>query len=295
MFNFFSNKLSLIYSHFTAKLGALFNKSVIDRETLNQLEQLLVEADTGIMTTRAILKEIEKDFSAGVIKHGVDLKNILKSKLREKLTEYKKNNASIYMLVGINGSGKTTTVAKLAQFLTEHGKKVLVAGADTFRAAATHQLAEWAKKVNVDMIQGNENQDPGAVVFNACQQFVNGNYDVLIIDTSGRLQTKINLMHELTKLKNIILKKLPQHSITTLITIDAMLGQNSLHQAEVFHQSTQLDGVILTKMDGTGKGGVVFAINQTLGIPVAFVTYGEKAEELKVFNPTDYIDQLLEI
>jgi fused signal recognition particle receptor len=203
------------------------------------------------------------------------------------------NNAKIYLLVGINGSGKTTCVAKLAHLFKNQGKKVLLVAADTFRAAAPEQLAAWATATNATLVIGTPGQEPASVVFAGCEVFAEGEHDIMIIDTAGRLQTKTNLMRELEKMRRIIEKKAPNASVCTLLTIDAMLGQNSLEQARVFHESTPLDGIILTKMDGTGKGGIVFAIMHELKIPIVFMTYGEKLEDMAQFNLTDYITSLL--
>lgn len=203
------------------------------------------------------------------------------------------SNATIYLLVGINGSGKTTCVAKLAHLFKNQGKKVLLVAADTFRAAAPEQLAAWATATDATLVTGTTGQEPASVVFAGCDVFAKNEHDIMIIDTAGRLQTKTNLMRELEKMRRIIEKKAPNATVCTLLTVDAMLGQNSLEQARVFHESTPLDGIILTKMDGTGKGGIVFAIMHELKIPIVFMTYGEKLEDMAQFNLTDYIATLL--
>ena len=165
---------------------------------------------------------------------------------------------NVYLLVGINGSGKTTFAGKLANSFTKNGKRCLLAAADTFRAAAPEQLTEWSKKSDASLFTGTQNQDPASVVFGACDQYKKENFDTLIIDTAGRLQTKDNLMKELEKIKRIVAKQLPDHQVTTLLTIDAMLGQNSFSQAKIFNEATDVNGLVLTKMDGTGKGGIIF-------------------------------------
>ena len=195
--------------------------------------------------------------------------------------------------MGINGSGKTTFAGKLAYDLHKQGKKVLLVAADTFRAAAPEQLKQWAIRTGASIINGKEGQDPASVVFTGCEQFKSQGFDALIIDTAGRLQTKTNLMKELEKIHKIISRQLPNYTPCTLLTIDAMLGQNSFEQATLFNESTQLDGIVLTKMDGTGKGGIVFAITQQLGIPVAYIAYGEQPEQLKLFNAQEYVQELL--
>ena len=202
-------------------------------------------------------------------------------------------NQQIFLLVGINGSGKTTSIGKLAHFYAQQGKKVLLVAADTFRAAAPEQLAQWAQQTHADILTGKEGQDPASLVFQGCEKFKKEGYDILIIDTAGRLQTKINLMHELAKIKRSLSKQLPDMPIATLLTIDGMLGQNSFEQAKLFKESTDVNGIILTKMDGTGKGGIVFAIAQELSIPVVFLTFGEQADQIKQFDAQEYVTELL--
>ncbi|MEX0940183.1 MAG: signal recognition particle-docking protein FtsY [Candidatus Babeliales bacterium] len=292
MFNILKNTFGTIFSQFN-KIQGLFSRTSIDEKTMQELEQLLIEADTGIQTTRVILTNLKEKFRQGIIKQGEDLKKALELELVNLLKPFTHSENRIYLLVGINGSGKTTGAAKLAYQYQQQGKKVLLVAGDTFRAAASDQLKQWAEKVGVNIVCGKENQDPGSVVFAGCEQFKKDNYDILIIDTAGRLQTKINLMHELAKIKKIILKQFPTEPITTLLTLDAMLGQNSLEQAKVFHDCTKINGIVLSKMDGTGKGGIVFAINETLQIPVAYIAHGEKKEDLKQFNPPEYVQQLI--
>lgn len=294
MLNFIKEKLQKIYTHVTSKLGVLFGSKKIDQATLHELEKLLLAADTGVKTTRTIIAKLTEQYKAGSIAQGADLKAALEVELNTTLQKAKKTqDAEVYLLVGINGSGKTTFAAKLANKLKCENKKVLFVAGDTFRAAATNQLNEWAQKIGVDIVIGQNNQDPASVIFKGCEQFIAGKYDTLIIDTAGRLQTKVNLMKELEKIKTVVSKKLPEQTITTLLTIDSMLGQNSFEQAQLFHESTQLNGIILTKMDGTGKGGIVFAIVDQLGIPVQYVTFGEQLEHLKEFNASQYVTELL--
>lgn len=259
---------------------------------MQELERILISADTGIKTTTHLISALKKKLPPHA--DGQALKKILQAELLQLLTTTSySDDCSVFLLVGINGSGKTTTVAKLAYRAQQKGKKVLLVAADTFRAAATEQLESWASRLHADIVTGKENQDPASVVFAGITQFKQGNYDVLIIDTAGRLQTKTNLMKELEKIKRVITSQLPHHTICTLLTIDAMLGQNSLQQAKLFHESTQLNGIILTKMDGTGKGGIVFAIVHELKIPIAFISYGEQPDQLKFFNTQEYVHDLL--
>lgn len=294
MFSFIKNKLQKIFTAVTSKLGALFGRNAVDEKTLKELEIILISSDVGVKTTRTIIENLKKEHAS--LATGTQLKAALYNNLLAILTnqqtlDIKKNN--VLLLVGINGSGKTTSIGKLAHIHTQKGKKVLLVAADTFRAAATEQLVAWANRSGTEIVYGKDGQDPASVVYQGCEQFKSGTYDILIIDTAGRLHTKINLMNELAKIKRTISKQLPNAHTATLLTIDAMLGQNSFEQAKLFKESTDLNGIILTKMDGTGKGGIVFAITQELAIPVVFITFGEDADQIKLFDPHQYVTELL--
>ncbi len=294
VFGFLKKALQTIYTQFTSKIRVLFGKEVVDEASLAELEKILIGADTGIHTTRRIIAQLKEDVESGKIKKGTDLEQALAQQLRNLLAIERFNpEADVYLLVGINGSGKTTFAGKLASWLQKQGKRVLLVAADTFRAAAQEQLGEWGKRLGITVVLGKENQDPASVIFLGCEQFKGGEYNALIIDTAGRLQTKVNLMKELEKMRKIIGKQLGEKKIVTLLTIDAMLGQNSFDQAKIFHESTHVDGIVLTKMDGTGKGGIVFSITQELKIPIAFISFGEKPGQLELFNPDDYVRELL--
>jgi fused signal recognition particle receptor len=297
MFSFLKNALKKVYTHVTSKLSSLFGKSTIDEATLKELEVLLIAADTGVKTTQSIVKELRAQWQRGDIQEGSSLKSSLEKILHNILISVeskKQNNARIHLLVGINGSGKTTLAGKLAHSYTQQGKKVLMVAADTFRAAAPEQLTQWAEKSGAQIVLGKPNQDPASVVFAGCDQFKKENYDILIIDTAGRLQTKVNLMNELAKIKRTVAKLLPDEPINTLLTIDSMLGQNSFEQAKLFKESTDVNGIALTKMDGTGKGGIVFAIAQELSIPIAYITFGEQPDQIAPFDAQEYLNELLE-
>ena len=293
VFGFIKNTLQKIYSTVTSPIKALFARP-IDEQALNELEVILLSADTGIKTTKLIMEKVKNAWQHGSLKDGQDLKALLHQELLALLeSESFPKLERVIVLVGINGSGKTTAAAKLGHLLKQQNKKILFVAADTFRAAATQQLERWAEQLNADIVIGTENQDPASVVFAGMQKYKTGNYDAVIIDTAGRLQTKINLMKELEKIKRVITVHAPDQKISTLLTIDSMLGQNSFEQAKLFNESTPIDGVILTKMDGTAKGGIVFAISNELKIPVAYISFGEKPEQLKKFEATEYIQELL--
>ena len=295
MFNFIKKTLKKIYTTCTSKFDVLFSKGTIDKETLKELEKILIEADTGVGTTKKIINNLNAQYKVGIITDSASLKKALNDELVALLkTDNNQLKPSIILLVGINGSGKTTLASKLAYHAQKEGNRVLLVAADTFRAAAQEQLDAWAKTLGIDIVPGKANQDPAAVVYAGCTKFKQDGYQTLIIDTAGRLQTKTNLMKELEKIKRVINQQLPDNPITTLLTVDSMLGQNSLEQARIFHESTKLDGIALTKMDGTGKGGIVFAIAHELNIPVMYISFGENPEQLKPFNAQEYVNNLLD-
>ena len=295
MFNIFKKTLSHIYNAVTSKLGSLFGKNTIDADTLKELELILLQADTGVATTRAIIERLKQAHKAGSLEDGTALKKALEQELTKILQQQKPDcDKEVILLVGINGSGKTTLASKLAHKAIQEGKKVLCVAADTFRAAAPEQLQQWADKTNAAIELGTPGQDPASVVFAGCDRFKNEAFDLLIIDTAGRLQTKVNLMRELEKIKRVVAKQLPAKQICTLLTIDAMLGQNSFEQAKLFNESTDLSGIALTKMDSTGKGGIVFGIADQLNIPIAYISYGEQPDALKSFDAPTYVTELLQ-
>lgn len=294
MFTFFKEKFTKVYAQFSSKVQELLGRSSVDQATLQELSRLLISADTGLTTTKIIIDTLERELKAGKLTSGEDVKKTLEIQLNSLLITPPPTNPTIILLVGINGSGKTTSAAKLAYRYQQQGKKVLLVAADTFRAAAVEQLTRWSNQLNIPLFAGSLNQDPASVVFEGCKKFAQGNFDHLIIDTAGRLQTKKQLMQELEKIKRTITKQLPLYSLETLLVIDAMLGQNSLQQAKIFHEATQLDGIILTKLDGTGKGGVVFAIAQELKIPVLYISAGEKISQIEPFEAPSYISGLLQ-
>ncbi len=291
MFNFFKKTFSSLLSQVGNKISSLFSRSTIDDSFFKELESVLIKADTGTQTTQNILEHVRtssKGLQAPEIK--TEFKNYLATILNKQPAPIIHD---VVLLVGINGTGKTTCAGKLAHMYEQQGKKVLLVAGDTFRAAATEQLQEWAKRTGADIIIGKSGQDSASVIFEGCTQYLNGKYDKLIIDTAGRLQNKTNLMKELEKIKRIIAKQLSDQPVTTLLTVDAMLGQNSFEQAQIFNETTKIDGIILTKMDGSGKGGIIFAIIEQLHIPVAFISFGEKADDIAEFNKQEYLNEFV--
>ena len=293
MFSLIKNSLSKAYSVISGKLKNFFGLAHIDQNVLEDLRKILLESDLGVDTTKKIIETLQNDLQQGRLQKGNDLKQALDDLIWNEINLPHPKLGPIILLSGINGSGKTTSVAKLGYYYQKQNQKVLMVAADTFRAAAVEQLSYWSKQLGIDLFVGQVNQDPAAVVYQAAEKFKIGNYDVLIIDTAGRLQTKHNLMQELAKMRRSLDKILPQVPVSTLLTIDAMLGQNSLAQAREFHQTVATDGVILTKTDGTVKGGMAVAIAQQLKLPVIFVSYGEQVQQLSLFDPEMYLQTLL--
>jgi len=295
MFDFIKKNLQKIYSSITTNLLTIFSAKKISPESLQEIERILITADTGIATTKTIIASLEKQYATGQITEGKQLQQALEKELLTILQQAKKpaQNSSVFLLIGINGSGKTTFAGKLAHSFTATGKRCILAAADTFRAAAPEQLKTWATASKSEIFIGALNQDPAAIAYGACEKFKQEHADILIIDTAGRLQTKENLMREIEKIKKVIQKQLPDKTIHTLLTVDAMLGQNSFQQAKIFHEAVAIDGIVLTKIDGTGKGGIIFSITQQLQIPVEYISYGEKMEDIKLFDPQDYVINLV--
>jgi fused signal recognition particle receptor len=289
------SNLRKIFAQVSHKLQSLFTATQVDESTMQELERILIEADVGIHTTRSILTKLRTKIHSGEITQGTDLKQELFKHLTLPLTRHAyRTDADVYLLVGVNGSGKTTFCAKLASHLQQQGKKVLLIAADTFRAAATDQLQTWANRLGIELIKGSAHQDPASVVFAGCEYYKRATYQALIIDTAGRLQTKVNLMHELAKIRKSIAKQLPNATITTLLTIDSLLGQNSFDQAKLFKEASEVNGIVLTKIDGTSKGGIIFSLTDQLEIPIAYLSFGEAIDQMSSFDAASYVDSLLD-
>ena len=271
----------------------------IDEEFFEELEDALILSDLGVETTEYIIEELRDRVKTKHLTDGNDVKDELKAIISEILTEndtsmHLENKPAVVLVIGVNGVGKTTSIGKLASYYKREGKNVLLAAADTFRAAAIDQLDVWAKRSGCDIIKHQENSDPAAVVFDACNAAKARNADILICDTAGRLHNKKNLMAELNKIARVIEKEIPGASKEVLLVLDAPTGQNALSQAKLFSETADITGIILTKLDGTAKGGVVVAISKEQQIPVKFVGVGEAIDDLQEFNSVDFARALFE-
>ena len=270
----------------------------VDEDMLEELEEILICAEVGFDTTEEIISRLRDRIKDEHIKESEDALKALKEILRDMIDDGTELNLvstpAVILVIGVNGVGKTTSIAKIANVLKGEGKKVVLAAADTFRAAAIDQLKVWADRVGVDLIKHSEGSDPAAVVFDAIAAAKNRNADVLIVDTAGRLHNKKNLMDELAKINRVIERELPGAARETFLVLDATTGQNAVNQAMKFKNAAEITGLVLTKLDGTAKGGIVFSIQKMLGIPVQFIGVGEKVDDLQRFNADDFINALFE-
>ena len=280
------------------RIGSLVLGEKIEGSFLDELEEALIASDVGMKTASLVLTDLKERSKRNELSSPVQVRERLKQVLFEILAERPASLSltgapSVILVVGVNGTGKTTTIGKLAHRLKGEGKKVMLAAADTFRAAAAEQLMIWGERNGVPVIKHKEGADPGAVAFDAIAAAKARGMDVLIVDTAGRLHTKSNLMEELKKVQRIIARELPGAPQETLFVLDATTGQNAFAQAKTFHQEIGVTGIVLTKLDGTPKGGIVFAINKELGLPVKFIGIGEGIEDLKDFDPREFVEALL--
>jgi len=281
------------------KTRITFGFTKVDDNLLEELEEQLVMADVGLETSEKIIANLREKIK----KQGIEDAEKVKEELKNELNDLFKDNDSklhienapaVILMVGVNGAGKTTSIGKIASKLRAQNKKVLVAAGDTFRAAAVEQLEEWAKRAGCDIIRGKENEDPSSVIFSACSKAKNENYDVLICDTAGRLQNKKYLMDELEKMKRVIDRELPDSSKETILVLDASVGQNAISQVESFKECTGITGLIVTKLDGTAKGGIVIRLIQEHGISVKYIGVGEKIDDMEEFNSEEFVDAIIE-
>jgi fused signal recognition particle receptor len=312
LFNFFSKDkkesldkgLEKTKDSFFSKLTkAMVGKSKVDDEVLDNLEEMLVTSDVGVQTTLKIIKRIEQRVEKDNYVTTSDLDKILKEEIAGLLAENNSEDLSDYeipkvsgpyviLVVGVNGVGKTTTIGKLAAQFKKKGKKVVLGAADTFRAAAVDQLKMWGERVGVPVVSHGMNTDPASVAFDAAKQGVEQQADIVIIDTAGRLHTKVNLMNELSKIKRVIQKFIPEAPHEVLLVLDGSTGQNAFIQATEFTKATEVSALAITKLDGTAKGGVVLGISDQFKIPVKYIGVGEKVDDLQVFNKHEFVDSL---
>jgi len=281
---------------------AVVGKSKVDDEVLDELEEILISSDVGVDTTLKIIERIENRVSKDKYIGANELNLILKEEIANLLEENNSSDAQIdledretpyvIMVVGVNGVGKTTTIGKLANLYKEMGKKVYLGAADTFRAAAVEQLNIWAKRVDVPIVKQNMGSDPASVAFDTLKSAVANNADIVIIDTAGRLHNKINLMNELSKIKKVMQKIIPDAPQEVLLVLDGSTGQNAFEQAKQFSKATEVTALALTKLDGTAKGGVVIGISDQFKIPVKYIGIGEKVSDLQIFNKKEFVDSL---
>lgn len=289
---------------FFGKLAkAVAGKSTVDADVLDNLEEVLITGDVGVNTTLKIIKRIEERVAKDKYVGTSELNNLLKEEVAALLTENNSTDATsfelpadkkpyVIMVVGVNGVGKTTTIGKLSHQFKKAGYKVMLGAADTFRAAAVDQLTIWSERVGVDIVSQGMNADPASVAFDTLSSAKAKDVDVVIIDTAGRLHNKVNLMNELTKIKNVMKKVLPDAPHDVLLVLDASTGQNAIEQCKQFTAATDVTALALTKLDGTAKGGVVIGISDEFKIPVKYIGVGEKMEDLQVFNRTEFVDSL---
>jgi len=287
-------------NNFATKLNALAARyRDVNEDYFDELEEILIEADIGVKIVMEIIEETKKEVRLEKMKTPAEINEALVDKMfvyyakggEEMDTEIKFNNdgPTVILVVGVNGVGKTTSIAKLAYRLKNEGKKVLLVAGDTFRAGAVEQLEVWANRIEVDIIKGNEKEDPSSVYYKGVSKAKNETYDVVICDSAGRLQTKTNLMDELSKMRRVLSKEIESAPHEVMLVIDATTGQNGVLQASSFAKATGVDSIILTKMDSTSKGGIILSIREELGIPVKFIGLGEKLDDLEEFDLEDYV------
>ncbi len=290
--------LSKTRKNIVSGLNSIFTGfSSIDEDFYEELEEILIMSDIGVTVTESILEQLKKQVKELKIKEPEACRELLIKNMEAQMdigeNAYDfEDKKSVILMIGVNGVGKTTSIGKLASQFRQNGKKVVLAAADTFRAAAAEQLKEWANRANADIVAGEEGSDPGAVLFDAISSAKNKNADILLCDTAGRLHNKKNLMEELKKMDRIIEKEYASAHRENFIVLDATTGQNALSQARVFQECTDITGVILTKMDGSAKGGIAVAIQAELGIPVKYIGVGEQIDDLQRFDTREFVEAL---
>ena len=296
IFNKLFGALKKTKSNFSEKLRALFSKNKLGNEFYEELEEILISSDVSVSTAEEVVDRVKAKAIAEKLKDEGYALQILRDTLTEMLEESEVEPPSypcVIMLVGVNGVGKTTTVGKLAHYFLKQGKTVTVAAADTFRAAASEQLSIWAERAKVRIVKHEEGSDPSAVIFDAVSSAKAKKTDVVIIDTAGRLHVKENLMQELRKMDRVVTREYPEADFLKLLVLDATTGQNAVNQARVFDEAVELDGIVLTKLDGTAKGGFVFSLSSELSLPVIFAGVGEKMDDLEFFDSASFVEAIL--
>ena len=270
----------------------------IDDDFLDDLEATMLTGDLGPKTTVYLMKEIRRGVTEGIINNTSEVMPFMEERITEMLGAQEEvlelHKPEVILVVGVNGVGKTTTIAKLAHYYAEQGKKVIIAAGDTFRAAASEQLSIWADRVGVSIVKHKEGADPAAVVFDACASAVAKEADLVIVDTAGRLHTKVNLMEELKKIGRVADKQIPGAPHQTLLVLDGTTGQNAVSQAKLFGEAVPVTGIVVTKLDGTAKGGVVISIKEELGVPVRWIGVGEQMDDLRPFNAKEFANALFD-
>jgi fused signal recognition particle receptor len=299
LFQKFVEGLKKTRENLSQKLEGVFQRGALDEVFFEELEEVLITSDLGVELTLAVVAELKAQVKAGKVKERDEIKAFLKRQLLEKLSgetgiRYAGEGPTVVLVLGVNGVGKTTTIGKLAHLLQGEGKKCLLAAGDTFRAAAGEQLEIWAGRAGADIVVHQQGADPGSVIFDAISAAKSRRLDVVLCDTAGRLHTKYNLMEELKKLVRVAGKACPGAPHETLLVIDATTGQNALAQAELFSRSVEITGLIITKLDGTARGGMALTVRDKLEIPIKFIGLGERLNDLQPFSAPGFVDALLE-
>ncbi len=284
-----------IFGNFFKKIKYVFTKNELNDDFYDELEQTLISSDMGVVTSEDIIEEFKATVKSRMIKDVDNAQKVLREILVNKLKfeEVEFTYPMIITVVGVNGVGKTTSIAKMANYFNKNKKNVMLVAGDTFRAAATEQLDEWATRLKIKIVKQGEGADSASVVFDGITSMKAKKADVLIVDTAGRLHTKVNLMKELEKINNVAKREYPEAKHLNFIVLDASIGQNSLSQVEAFKQSVNIDGIILTKLDGTAKGGVAYPIVKELNVPIVFTGFGETINDLSKFNVEEFVDKIL--
>lgn len=291
--------LSRTKDNIFGKISSLVLSRKIDDELLDELEETLIEADIGVKATMRLIEALKEKAKEQKARDGAEIIPILQSEITSILSRHtdqrtaaEHSKPEVWLIIGVNGTGKTTTIGKLATRFAKENKNVIIAACDTFRAAAVDQIAIWAERSGVSIVKSQEGADPASVAFDAATAAKSRNADLLLIDTAGRLHTKTNLMEELKKIKRVVSKAIPESNIHTKLVIDGSTGQNAVSQAQQFNEAVGCDGIIITKLDGTAKGGVVIAVTEELGVPVEYIGIGEGIEDLQLFNAQDFATAL---